>query len=204
MLRQFVALLALGLGLVGFGAEAQINVPFMHFPSSDAYGYGSYINIQLGSNNQAVSVLVDTGSSTLAVPPTSCSPSQSGCSEVDCVPQCPLQSGLTSQQLGSCAFGGYDSSTSTSAQNMPLSQCSSPSPTNSNLCGFSVSYGQSAGGCCGMQVRLVWAVSVWRTNPKFLVFLFLSSKHPAKRRPRPAVSFFFPSSSFFFLFFFFV
>ena len=78
----------------------------------------AYINIRLGTPAQVVSVIFDTGSTALYVPPKICStPSHLKCMHdpVDCLPQCPIQSMLYKSALDTCVFGGYSATLSKTA-----------------------------------------------------------------------------------------
>eukprot|EP00041_Stephanoeca_diplocostata_P017271 m.344616 g.344616 ORF g.344616 m.344616 type:complete len:475 (+) comp20645_c0_seq22:3514-4938(+) len=132
---------AFACGLVAMCRAATVDVPLMHLALDDGDGLGVYVNIGVGTPPQTVSVLLDSGSSTLGV----AGPSTGG----GAYPLCTSTGGYDD---GTCVVGQYDPTSSSSAQALKGSTSPCKTPVDGDdFCGFAVEYGS---GCCGMEGHL--------------------------------------------------
>jgi hypothetical protein len=140
------ALLAVSLLLPASVVGQQIgSADLHHFNIDGELTDGIWINVGVGSPPQAVAVLFDTGSSTLAVPPTTVSKCQT-CAALGGNCQFPACGASASYSDSSCVFGAYNPAKSTTSNFLSSSAASCGSGDGGEYCPVAVAYGSGDGG----------------------------------------------------------
>ena len=129
-----------------------VNVPVLHFPAHERSG--TYLDVQIGTPPQTVSVILDTGSSTLAVG----SATTQGSHQI-CPADRPLPGNMdhwSTENLNDendvCVVGAYTPTASiTMVSGAGSATCNTP--IGRGRCGFAVAYGTGAYGIQGYLVN---------------------------------------------------